>query len=210
MQEPSEPHRRWLTIQMLRKTSTATFALSDTSSPTAVRAVPETIQVTSLNVGGSSLKKSSFLSCLLATAVLSFPMYAQHPGGGHPEGGPPAGGGHEEHTPPARGPEPYHGVPQQHGAPPQHAAPPQEHAAPQQPENRHYADKPGHPDMPHVDGNHWVGHDSGPNDPHYHLDHPWEHGHFTGGFGPSHRLASRRRRPQPLLVRRLLLQRRAL
>jgi hypothetical protein len=91
------------------------------------------------------------------------------------------------HTPPARGPEPYHGVPQQHGAPPQHAAPPQEHAAPQQPENRHYADKPGHPDMPHVDGNHWVGHDGGPNNAHYHLDHPWEHGHWTGGFGPSHR-----------------------
>jgi hypothetical protein len=91
------------------------------------------------------------------------------------------------HTPPARGPEPYHGVPQQHAAPPQHTAPQQEHAAPQQPENRHYADKPGHPDMPHVDGNHWVGHDGGPNNAHYHLDHPWEHGHWSGGFGPSHR-----------------------
>ena len=32
----------------------------------------------------------------------------------------------------------------------------------------------------------WVGHDTGRNDPHYHLDHPWEHGHFTGEIGPSH------------------------
>jgi hypothetical protein len=31
-----------------------------------------------------------------------------------------------------------------------------------------------------------VGHDSGPADPHLHLDLPWEHGHFTGGFGPGH------------------------
>jgi hypothetical protein len=54
-------------------------------------------------------------------------------------------------------------------------------------ENRNYSDKPGHPNAPHVDrGNKWVGHDTGPNDPHYHLDHPWEHGHFVGGFGPHH------------------------
>jgi hypothetical protein len=54
-------------------------------------------------------------------------------------------------------------------------------------EDRHYADHPGHPDVPHVDGNRWVGHDGGPNNAHYHLDRPWEHGHWNGGFGPSHR-----------------------
>ena len=54
-------------------------------------------------------------------------------------------------------------------------------------ENRNYSDKPGHPNAPHVDrGNKWIGHDTGRNDPHYHLDHPWEHGRFTGGFGPHH------------------------
>jgi hypothetical protein len=50
----------------------------------------------------------------------------------------------------------------------------------------HFNQKPGHPDAPHVDNNKWVGHTTGANDPKYHLDHPWEHGHFTGGFGPSH------------------------
>jgi hypothetical protein len=54
--------------------------------------------------------------------------------------------------------------------------------------DQHYDEKPGHPNAPHVDvkGDHWVGHGTGPNDPHYHLDHPWEHGHFPGGFGPHH------------------------
>jgi hypothetical protein len=40
---------------------------------------------------------------------------------------------------------------------------------------------------PHVqaDGA-WIGHHTGRIDPHYHLDHPWEHGRFHGGFGPGH------------------------
>lgn len=51
-----------------------------------------------------------------------------------------------------------------------------------------HSEKAGHPDAPHVDvkGNKWVGHDTGRDDVHYHLDHPWEHGHFTGGFGRGH------------------------
>jgi hypothetical protein len=50
------------------------------------------------------------------------------------------------------------------------------------------AEKEGHPAAPHVDakGDHWVGHDTGKNDPRFHLDHPWEHGHFTGGIGKGH------------------------
>ena len=49
-------------------------------------------------------------------------------------------------------------------------------------------DRPGHPVMPHVDVNNdrWVGHDRGPQDPDLHLDHPWEHGRFSGPIGASH------------------------
>jgi hypothetical protein len=73
---------------------------------------------------------------------------------------------------PERGPAPTPREP--HGE--QHA--PEVHRGP---------DQPGHPEAPHVhaDGK-WIGHDSGPADAHYHLDHPWEHGHFSGGFGPQH------------------------
>jgi hypothetical protein len=63
-------------------------------------------------------------------------------------------------------------------------------ARPPQQEERHpsFRDQEGHPEAPHVhaENDRWIGHDSGRNDPHYHLDHPWEHGHFTAGFGPRH------------------------
>jgi hypothetical protein len=70
--------------------------------------------------------------------------------------------------PPEHGPSAYHGTPHTYE------------------DNHNFSDKAGHPSAPHVDGHTWVGHDTGPNDPHYHLDNPWEHGHFAGGFGPHH------------------------
>jgi hypothetical protein len=105
----------------------------------------------------------NFIGLLAALLLFSVPVFAQgRPGGGggHFGGGPP----------PAHGPAPVHKAP---------AQPPAEH--------RNFSDAEGHPNAPHVhpDGK-WIGHDTGSNDPHYHIDHPWEHGHFTGGFGPHH------------------------
>jgi hypothetical protein len=48
-------------------------------------------------------------------------------------------------------------------------------------------DRPDHPLAPHVHPNgEWVGHGGGRADARYHVDHPWEHGRFTGGFGRRH------------------------
>jgi hypothetical protein len=103
---------------------------------------------------------------LTALLVVSLPAFAQR---------------QEEHphaAPPEHGPEPYHGVPR---AEPQR----NNHGDIKAEPRPNYSDQPGHPNAPHVDpGNRWVGHDTGRDDVHYHLDHPWEHGHFTGGFGP--------------------------
>ena len=102
------------------------------------------------------------LSITLGLPVIAQDKHEQH-GGGKPE----VGGGYI----------PKHGPPPAKAAP--HAAAPAEHPS--------YADKQGHPEAPHVHTNgKWVGHDTGPNDAHYHLDHPWEHGHFTGGIGRGH------------------------
>jgi len=113
------------------------------------------------------------LGFLFALLIFSVPAFAQNKkpaGGGHG-----VGGGHV----PAHGPAPA--KPQSH---PSRA--PESHPAPA-PDHRTYSDKKGHPEAPHVHSNDkWVGHDTGRDDPHYHVDHPWEHGHFTGGFGRGH------------------------
>ena len=97
---------------------------------------------------------------------------------GHPQESRPQSVG-QQHIP-AHGPAPSHA--------PVHAEPAhpaqQVHDATQ---TRNYSDERGHPNAPHVHRDDtWVGHDTGRNDIHYHLDHPWEHGHFGGGIGPSH------------------------
>jgi hypothetical protein len=73
---------------------------------------------------------------------------------------------------------------------PQHG-PPAHNTAPQRVEHQNnFRDMEGHPDMPHVhsDGR-WIGHDFPRGDVRFHLDHPFEHGHFTLGFGREFHLA---------------------
>src|ERR1700758_5302359 len=67
---------------------------------------------------------------------------------------------------PAHGPTPVRSTPPR--------SPPPEPSAPAPT----YRDQPDHPEAPHVhaENDRWVGHNTGRHDPHYHLDHPWEHG----------------------------------
>src|SRR6266550_1522420 len=105
-------------------------------------------------------------------------------GGGESHGGGAThvGGGHI----PARGPAPYHAPAQV----PAREASANRGDRGRQPNNARpsYRDQDGHPKAPHVhtENDRWVGHDSGPKDAHYHLDPPWDHGHFAGEIGRGH------------------------
>lgn len=125
----------------------------------------------------SAIFLCSFIT-LAAQGKPEAPRDGSHPQGhaqpSHQQAKPePVGNGHI----PAHGPTP---VRTGHPAPPIKAPQAQQHPT--------YQDQPGHPQAPHVHANTdtWVGHNTGPNDPHYHLDHPWEHGHFPGEIGRSH------------------------
>jgi hypothetical protein len=71
-------------------------------------------------------------------------------------------------TAPMQGPREYRGHPHQYY------------------EGWDFQDHRGHPYYPHVDGLHWVGHDTGRDDEHYRIENPWEHGRWEGGFGRDH------------------------
>jgi hypothetical protein len=106
----------------------------------------------------------------LALVSMSTLAFAQR---GEQKGGAPKGGGSHE----VGG-----------GHIPAHGPPAARHAAPAPADNHQFADKGGHPEAPHVhaQGDKWVGHDTGKADVRFHLDRPWEHGHFTGGIGKGH------------------------
>ena len=115
------------------------------------------------------MKLLGSLSVFLLLSAVALPMQHEH---GESHGEPPHGNVGGGYIPP-HGPvaAPDRGRPEGHD----------------QSGGRNFRDDQGHPDAPHVhsDGR-WVGHDSGRDDRHYHLDQPWDRGHFEGPIGRDH------------------------
>jgi hypothetical protein len=128
--------------------------------------------------------------------IISVPAFSQNRGGagggGHAGGGGAprghVGGGYI----PSRGPTPMRAAPAAPNRAPSPTPRTEARSAPAPSQNNAakptYRDQAGHPDAPHVhsDTGRWIGHNTGRNDANYHMDHPFEHGHFTGGFGKGH------------------------
>ena len=107
----------------------------------------------------------TFFSCLALLAVLTLAAAAQEREREKAPPPPPPQPQVQRHIP-ARGPEP---------------AAPSRNARPS--EVRGQTGRVA----PHVDAqDHWIGHDGGRDDQRFHQAHTFEHGRFTGGFGPSH------------------------
>jgi hypothetical protein len=132
------------------------------------------------------MKKILGLSILFCVVAFAQERGGEQHGGNRPE----VGGGHipTHGPPPARPPSPVR-TPEtpRVQTPARTPEPPRGQQSPAA-QNRVPADRQGHPEAPHVHATNdqWVGHDSGRDDPHYHVDHPWQHGRFNGGFGPQH------------------------
>src|SRR3954452_11733946 len=155
------------------------------------------------------------ITATITMVVPSAAGYAQHDrdGAGHPNnthgegnghipihGPPPASGGnmgqsrdHQDHQggQDHQANRAYPGTQEHRGSQDQRASQeqrgnqgPQEHGGQR---TQGFRDQPGHPEAPHVHSNdQWIGHDSGRNDAHYHLDRPWQHGHFPRATGRDH------------------------
>jgi hypothetical protein len=122
--------------------------------------------------------EKGFVPALIATAAMALVLCFAQERGGQQKPQPQQRSGRE--------PEVGGGHIPQHGPSPARTSP-----APQEQKNQPrqtYRDQPGHPEAMHVHAanDQWIGHDTGRNDPHYHLDRPWEHGRFPRAIGPQH------------------------
>ena len=129
------------------------------------------------------------MTLIAALFLIALPAAAQehgrdeHPQGHGPQAAPQHNEGPRNNAPvghgyiPSRGPGPARGNLPQVTRAPQGQPDPQHHA---------WRDQDQHPETPHVhpQRDRWVGHDTGRRDVRYHVDRPWAHGRFTGGFGP--------------------------